>query len=222
MRYTVFCQFCVLNIFHFPANLRHTRPVTRGAQGGQAPKKMYWTSIKIIGHTSKILGPSQKTLRPSWWPKLVHQDDWKYWYTKGPEAHQDDWKYWCVKKRQQPELELEPRYETRELRNRNYAHESKEFRSWSRRHVHEKEKLRSLSSFIFMTAPEPWYIPTLEYEWEKRFCVESFARIEKRDQNYKEKLLPSLRISFCVKRLLAWRFVVTTWVKITVNMFKRL
>jgi len=32
---------------------------------------MYWTSIKITGHSSKNVGPSQKTLRPSWWPKPV-------------------------------------------------------------------------------------------------------------------------------------------------------
>jgi len=35
------------------------------------PGKMCWTSIKTIGHSSKKLGPSQKTLRPSWCPKLV-------------------------------------------------------------------------------------------------------------------------------------------------------
>jgi len=27
--------------------------------------------FKIIGHSSKNLGPSQKILRPSWCPKLV-------------------------------------------------------------------------------------------------------------------------------------------------------
>jgi len=32
---------------------------------------MCWTSFKTIGHSSKDFGPSQKTLRPSWWPKLV-------------------------------------------------------------------------------------------------------------------------------------------------------
>jgi len=46
---------------------------------------MYWTSIEIIGHSSKNLGPSKKnlgpskknwaplgkTLRPSWCPELV-------------------------------------------------------------------------------------------------------------------------------------------------------
>jgi len=32
---------------------------------------MCWTSFKTIGHSSKILGPSQKTLRPSWCPTLV-------------------------------------------------------------------------------------------------------------------------------------------------------
>jgi len=31
---------------------------------------MRWTSFKTIGHSSNNLGPSQKTLRPSWCPKL--------------------------------------------------------------------------------------------------------------------------------------------------------
>jgi len=56
-----------------------TQARNQGAHGGFAPHrkffnppgKMHWTSIKIIGHSSKNLGPSQKTLCPSWWPKLV-------------------------------------------------------------------------------------------------------------------------------------------------------
>ena len=32
---------------------------------------MCWTQFKNIGHSSKNLGPSQKTFRPSWCPKLV-------------------------------------------------------------------------------------------------------------------------------------------------------
>jgi len=32
---------------------------------------MCWTSFKTIGHSSKNEGPSRKTLRPSWCPKLV-------------------------------------------------------------------------------------------------------------------------------------------------------
>ena len=32
---------------------------------------MCWTQFKTIGHRSKVLGPSQKTFRPSWGPKLV-------------------------------------------------------------------------------------------------------------------------------------------------------
>ena len=48
-------------------------------QGGRSPLitffappgKMCWTSLKTIGHSSKNLDPSQKTLRPSWCPKLV-------------------------------------------------------------------------------------------------------------------------------------------------------
>jgi len=35
------------------------------------PGKMCWTSFKTIGHSSKNLAPSQKTLCPSWYPKLV-------------------------------------------------------------------------------------------------------------------------------------------------------
>jgi len=56
-----------------------TRPVTRGAQGGESPlekcssplEKLCWTSFKTFGHSSNILGLSQKTLRPSWCPTLV-------------------------------------------------------------------------------------------------------------------------------------------------------
>ena len=63
-----FSMFCVV------------RPVTRGSAGGRIPPsrkflsppgKMYWTWIKITGHSSKILGPCQKTFWPSWWSKLV-------------------------------------------------------------------------------------------------------------------------------------------------------
>jgi len=32
---------------------------------------MCWTKFKTIGHSSKNLSPSQKTLRPTWCPKLV-------------------------------------------------------------------------------------------------------------------------------------------------------
>jgi len=32
---------------------------------------MCWTQFEHIRHSSKILGPSRKTLRPSWYPKLV-------------------------------------------------------------------------------------------------------------------------------------------------------
>ena len=35
------------------------------------PGKVCWTSFKTIGHSSKNLGPLQKTLRPSWCPKLA-------------------------------------------------------------------------------------------------------------------------------------------------------
>jgi len=53
-----FSMFCVV------------RPVTRGSARGRIPPsrkflsppgKMYWTWIKITGHSSKILGPCQKT-----------------------------------------------------------------------------------------------------------------------------------------------------------------
>jgi len=48
-------------------------------QGGRSPPtkffdppgKTCWTQFEDIGHSSKILGPSRKTLRPSWCPKLV-------------------------------------------------------------------------------------------------------------------------------------------------------
>ena len=35
------------------------------------PGKMCWTQFENIGHSSKNLGPSRKSLRPSWCPKLV-------------------------------------------------------------------------------------------------------------------------------------------------------
>ena len=48
------------------------RPVTRGDMGGFAPPgKMCWKFFKTIGHSSKKLAPSQKTLCPCWCPKLV-------------------------------------------------------------------------------------------------------------------------------------------------------
>jgi len=52
-----------------------TRPVTTGAKPPRkffaTPGKMCWTWFNTIGHSSKNLGPSQKTLRPSWGPKVV-------------------------------------------------------------------------------------------------------------------------------------------------------
>ena len=47
---------------HFSKTNVTSRPVTRGISP---------TLEKCIGHSSKNLGPSQKTLRPSWCPKLV-------------------------------------------------------------------------------------------------------------------------------------------------------
>jgi len=55
------------------------RTVTRGAHGGRrrpkiilsAPRKMCWTEYPPIEHSLKNLGPSQKTLRSTWCPKLV-------------------------------------------------------------------------------------------------------------------------------------------------------
>jgi len=32
---------------------------------------MCWTQFKTIGYSLKNVGPSQKTLRPTWCPKLV-------------------------------------------------------------------------------------------------------------------------------------------------------
>jgi len=51
----------------------------QGAQGGRSPPhkifrlpgKTCWTKFKTIGHSSNIFGPSQKTLRTPWCPKLV-------------------------------------------------------------------------------------------------------------------------------------------------------
>ena len=50
-----------------PATRRAKPPWTFFAPSG----KMCWTSFETIGHSSKNLGPSQKTFRPSWCPKLV-------------------------------------------------------------------------------------------------------------------------------------------------------
>jgi len=52
------------------------RPVTRG-EGAKPthlfvpPGKIGWAYLKTIGHSLKSLGPSQKTLRHPWCPKLV-------------------------------------------------------------------------------------------------------------------------------------------------------
>jgi len=48
-------------------------------QGGEAPPRKFfalagkfcWIYFETIGHSSKILGPSQKTLRPSWCPNWL-------------------------------------------------------------------------------------------------------------------------------------------------------
>jgi len=63
--YSILSVLCTKYI-SFSSQLEAHQARNQGCAGGQAPKKMYWTSIKIIGHSSKILGPSQKTLRPSW------------------------------------------------------------------------------------------------------------------------------------------------------------
>jgi len=58
-------------------NLRCSRkpssPVTRGGRiGGFAPPENFLPSLeKCVEHSLKNLGFSQKTLRPSWCPKLV-------------------------------------------------------------------------------------------------------------------------------------------------------
>jgi len=57
------------------------------------------------------------------------------------------------KNEQQPEMES--CFEERGLRSRSYGHENQE--RWSRIRVNEKEKIRSWSSFIFTTDPQPWY-----------------------------------------------------------------
>jgi len=57
---------------------KEARTVTRGAGRENTPWKVFispektcWTKFKIIRHSSKIFGPSQKTLRTPWCPKLV-------------------------------------------------------------------------------------------------------------------------------------------------------
>jgi len=55
-----------------------SRPVIRGVQGAKPPLEKFSLPLeKCVGHSLKMLdivqkfGPSQKTLRPSWCPKLV-------------------------------------------------------------------------------------------------------------------------------------------------------
>jgi len=65
--------------FYTPNKMPHvTRPVTRGAQGGEAPPRKILPPLeKCVGHSSnywtryKNVGPSQKTFRPSLCPRLV-------------------------------------------------------------------------------------------------------------------------------------------------------
>ena len=47
------------------------RPVTKGSAGGRSPTKFFVPPGKCVGHSVKNLGPSQKTLCPTWCPKLV-------------------------------------------------------------------------------------------------------------------------------------------------------
>jgi len=53
----------------FSASTKQAR--NQGSNFPPPPGKMCWTSFKTIGHSSKNVGPSQNTLRPSWCPKLV-------------------------------------------------------------------------------------------------------------------------------------------------------
>jgi len=91
--YCVLAQNCTASMLSKPENLMSlhskqkslcqlaTRPVTRGALGGESPLehfsptpgKMCWRSFKTIKHSSKNLGPSQKTLREL----LVSQADYR-------------------------------------------------------------------------------------------------------------------------------------------------
>ena len=59
---------CDLRVWRRRTNCR---PVTRGVQFVAPPGITCWTSFWTIGNSSKILGPSQKSLRLSWCPKLV-------------------------------------------------------------------------------------------------------------------------------------------------------
>jgi len=67
----------MLNISNWDINVPQARN-PGGRKGANPPRKNFalpekkcWTWFKSIGHSSKNLGPSQKTLRPSWCPKLV-------------------------------------------------------------------------------------------------------------------------------------------------------
>jgi len=60
--------------------IRHwTQARNQGRKGGEAspanfvdpPGKICWAKLKTVGHSLKNLGPSQKTLRPTWCSKLV-------------------------------------------------------------------------------------------------------------------------------------------------------
>jgi len=55
------------------------RPATRVGAGGRSPYKIFRPPGKCVGHSLKNLGPCQKTLRPTWCPKLVTDLDIRYW-----------------------------------------------------------------------------------------------------------------------------------------------
>jgi len=67
-------QPLIIYIYNFFSPKVTIRPVTRG----NLPAKLFalhgkfcWAQLQTIGHSLKNLGPSQKTLRHPWCPKLV-------------------------------------------------------------------------------------------------------------------------------------------------------
>ena len=51
--------------------MRRKQARNQGATGEKTPKFFSLPLQKCVGHSFKYLGPSQKTLRPTWCPKLV-------------------------------------------------------------------------------------------------------------------------------------------------------
>jgi len=74
----IICRFLLFCLFASVSRYKTNTSKQARNQGAKAPRKFYsppgklhWTWFKTIGHGSINLRPSQKTLRPSWCPKLV-------------------------------------------------------------------------------------------------------------------------------------------------------